>query len=365
MKKLTLSTFLVTVQITWAALAMAQQANSGSDMNDGPYIFLKEDSLVAKWIAAGELRNETLQPGKPLPMENGVSASFRPDILRFEADFQLSPVTHYKGIEHIAVIADPHGQYGVFAQLLQANSVIDENLNWAFGAGHLVVLGDVFSRGEEVVDIFWLILKMEKQAELTGGKVHFLIGNHELMALGNDLRYMHKKYRYTMALTSKNYPDLFGPDTYLGRWLRTRQVAVSINGIVFVHAGFSKPGLDLRLSLADINSIFQERIIDRTEEEILADPIASLLSSEWGPVWYRGYFEPTFGVEEAYDIARRLKAKHIIVGHTSFPQVKAFHNRKIIAADSSIKTGEMGEMLFIHKKKFERGDLKGNRIGLR
>ena len=37
-------------------------------------------------------------------------------------------------------------------------------------------------------------LQLEKEAEDAGGKVTFLIGNHETMVLGNDLRYTKKKY---------------------------------------------------------------------------------------------------------------------------------------------------------------------------
>lgn len=365
MTKHTIRRCMIAAQIAWGAIAMAQQAGPWNDIYDGPYLFWEQDALVAKWIAAGELREDTLKPGEPLSLEPGVSASFDPASVNFNAAFELSPVTSFAGVENIAVIGDSHGQYGIFYQLLLANGIIDENLNWNFGNGHLVVLGDVFDRGDQVTDIFWLILKLESQAEKAGGKVHFLLGNHEIMILEKDLRYLHKKYRYTMAKTGLPYHDLFGPDTYLGRWLRSKPVAIKINNLVFVHAGFSEPVLQLRLSFSEINTIFKKRIIDRSEDEILADPAATLLSSELGPVWYRGFFSEEFGVEDAYSVARQVKAKHIVVGHTSFPQITAFHNRKIIAADSSIKTGEAGEILLIHKKKFWRGTLNGDRITLK
>ena len=65
--------------------------------------------------------------------------------------------------------------------------MIDADYNWIFGTNQLVIIGDVFDRGVDVLPIYWLIYKLEKEAEDAGGKVTFLIGNHETMVLGNDL----------------------------------------------------------------------------------------------------------------------------------------------------------------------------------
>ncbi len=345
--------------------APAQEQHPGSHVFDGPYLFFETDGLVARWIEAGELREAPFHSNRLLQLPAGVSASFDATCIDPDVSFELSPVTAFKGVEQIAVLGDPHGQYALVVRLLKAHRIIDEQLNWTFGKGHLVILGDVFDRGDEVTDIFWLILKLEKQALQAGGRVHFILGNHEIMVMENDLRYVHKKYRFTMGKMGKSYNDLFGPDTYIGRWLRSRPVAISINNIAFVHGGFSERILRLRLSFSQINTTFQERIIDRSEAEILADPVAAALYLDEGPVWYRGYFEPEYSKEHTIDMLDRLGARQVVVGHTSFPHITAFHGRRIIAADSSIKTGEGGELLLIHKKKFFRGALDGNLIHLK
>ena len=99
---------------------------------------------------------------------------------------------------------------------------IDKNLDWAFGKGHLVILGDVFDRGAEVTELLWLIRKLEQQALEAGGMVHFVLGNHEFMTMQNDLRYINKKYRRTEQLLNTSYPDLYGINTVMGRWLRSK-----------------------------------------------------------------------------------------------------------------------------------------------
>jgi hypothetical protein len=346
--------------------AAAQQDRPGPAINDGPYIFIRPEGLVAQWIAAGELRQDTLQPGKALSLEPGVSAAFDASCLRFDAPLFTAPTqTRFKGVSKIAVIGDPHGQFDVVNRLLQTHLIIDSAQNWMYGDGHLVFLGDFMDRGPQVQDLFWLALKLEQQAERAGGKVHFLLGNHEHMILEGDLRYLHPKYRFTMAKMGLPYEQLYGPDTYIGQWLRTRPVAFSINSIVFVHAGFSEEVMSLGLSLEEINALFREQILDRSEEEIAAKLPTALLDSEWGPLWYRGYFEESFTQEKVQQILSALRAKRIVVGHTSFPTIETRFKGKVIAADSSIKTGQQGELLFLSKKHRLRGTLDGSLIELK
>ncbi len=349
----------------YALCLTAQDAQQGSHIFDGPYLFQEEDRWIAKWIHAGKLEQDTLSADRRFQLPAGVSDAFDPDVIDPNPSFALAGKTSFKGVQQIAVVGDPHGQYSTVVKLLKAHHIIDDYRNWIFGKGHLVIMGDIFDRGDHVTDVFWLILKLERQALQAGGRVHFILGNHEIMILENDLRYLHKKYRYTMAVMGKSYNELYGPDTYIGKWLRSQPTAISINNIAFVHAGFSERVLNLGLSFAQINKAFQERIIDRTEEEILADPIAAPLYLEEGPVWYRGYFEKGFQAAQATSVLQRIGAKHLVVGHTSFPEVNAFFGLKIIAADSSIKTGESGELLLIHKNHFLRGTLNGEKIPLK
>jgi hypothetical protein len=350
--------------LLWPFL-FAQVSNPELSFNDGPYLFFEESGLVARWISDGTLKVDTARAGRPLKIDADVSESFDVSYLDLDNPFKLSPVTAFKGVEDIAVVSDVHGQYQLMLSLLKAHGIIDISNNWAFGQGHFVVLGDIFDRGDEVTEILWFVHNLEKQAEKAGGKVHYLLGNHEVMVLQNDLRYIHKKYRYSMALTGITYNDLFGKNTYLGRWLRSKPVAITINNIAFVHAGISGQVLQRGLSFHEMNTLFQERIIDQDEEKILADSILADLYLDDGPVWYRGYFNGDFSLERTQNLLHRLKVKHIVVGHTSFPEIVSLHRRKIIGVDSSIKTGERGEILLYSKGKFYRGDLESRRIKLK
>ncbi len=77
------------------------------------------------------------------------------------------------------VLSDPHGDLDCFVSVLKNNGVIGDRYEWTFGEGQLVVIGDVFDRGDDVVPIFWLLYKLEAEAVRQGGAVIFTLGNHE------------------------------------------------------------------------------------------------------------------------------------------------------------------------------------------
>ena len=346
-----------------SGISLAQNSPLDSTFRDGPYIFYAGDQLVARYAVWGELREDTLAPGASFQIGPEVSPAFDARYVKRDAVFRPGPAD-FSGVGKLVAISDIHGQYELMAELLRTHGVIDDAGDWAFGDGHLVVNGDIFDRGDGVTDAIWLVYKLEQQAAMAGGKVHYLLGNHEIMNLKNDLRYVNKKYRYTTALLRTPYPALFGPETYLGRWIRTKPAVISINDMVFVHAGLSITCLNLGLSFDEINEAFQERIIDLPEEQIEADSVLRVLYGISGPIWYRGYFSKDFTKAQARLLLKRLKKKHIIVGHTPFPQIVSLFKRRIIGVDSTIQSGIDGEVLIYEAGHFFRGLRNGERVPL-
>ena len=90
-----------------------------------------------------------------------------------------------------------------------------------------------------------------------------LLGNHETMVLANDLTYINDKYRQVENLTFDTYKALFGENTVLGKWLRSQPIIISVDDILFVHAGLSTGMVERKYSINDINTIFRDRIVGR------------------------------------------------------------------------------------------------------
>mgnify|MGYP000951887711 CR=1 FL=1 len=87
--------------------------------------------------------------------------------------------------------------------------MIDQNLNWTFGKGHLVLVGDFVDRGVFVTQVLWLIYKLEQDAENQGGQVHFVIGNHELKAMQGNTMSASPKYFRIETILGKNQVEFF------------------------------------------------------------------------------------------------------------------------------------------------------------
>ena len=131
-----------------------------------------------------------------------------------------------------------------------------------------MVLGDVFDRGPNHLEILWLLYGLEAQAAKAGGGVHFVLGNHETMVLRGDLRYLNPKYvASARALGVASYSELFDARSVLGQWLRSRPVISKVNDMLCLHGGISRALLDRKLTLADINGTVRAALSGTFDDE--------------------------------------------------------------------------------------------------
>jgi hypothetical protein len=355
---------LLLILLFTPVLLLAQDSKTQPIVQDGPYLLLEEQQVKALWIEAKQLKSRTFQLGQAIEIPKAIAPDFSVHFEDLETPIVPQTEIHFETEAPVAALSDVHGQYDVMVKLLQVHRIIDQDNNWIFGNGHLVIVGDVFDRGDQVTEILWLIHKLEKQATNNRGRVHFLLGNHELMVLTGDLRFLHPKYRYTMALTQRPLQELFNTQSYLGRWLRSKPLAITINDMAFVHGGFSELLLDQADELRTINELGRKSI-DAHPEELAQDSLLQFMASEDGPLWYRGYFkDPDMSRRQAERILDKLQVNHIIVGHTSHEAILPLFNNRIIGVDSSIKFGKSGEILIREQDQFYRGSIFGERTKL-
>jgi hypothetical protein len=249
----------------------------------------------------------------------------------------------YRNINKLMVLGDVHGDYDNLAAFLMANSIIDSEMNWNWADGHLVILGDLFDRGEKVTECLWLINKLQYQASRTGGKVHVILGNHEMMELKGDHRYLNEKYLYLNDRIRRNYSDNFRNSTELGRWIRSFNTIEVIDSFLFVHAGLHPYIAETGLSISQINSIIRE-VMDHKKDRQLP-PIYHWLVSESGPLWYRGYFnkflmENALEEEKVAAILEHFNVRKMVIGHTNVKDITPMYQGNVIAIDIPYYLGE-------------------------
>ena len=314
-----------------------------TNFSDGPYVFISNNKLIEKKILNGKVTSKVLEP------------------TRYDTIFTPQKST-YKNVENIAALSDIHGQYDLAVEILKNNGIINSNLDWNFGKGHLVIVGDVFDRGPKINEMLWLLYKLEIQAKEKGGRLHFLLGNHEYMVLHKDLRYVHDRYKIATKLLGLEYDELYSNQTIIGRWLRSKSTIIKINNSIFVHGGVSEEFIaENGIDLSKTNQIMRSSI-ERSKQEMKSTDFYKTYYGKKSLIWYRGYFYDNLVDADISKILTQVNSEHIVVGHCSNEKVVQLYDHKIFGVDSSIKKGTYGELLFIKNKQFYRGTLDGKKV---
>jgi hypothetical protein len=142
-----------------------------------------------------------------------------------------------------------------------------------------------------------------------------------------DNRYVNDKYIKTTVKKSRiRHEDLYGPNTELGRWLRTKPTMIRINDILFVHGGLSPDMVERDLSLQETNSSMRTALDMNSNRVAFGDLPRFLLGSN-GPLWYRGMLtalEDSYerlDSEEVAGILGYYGVSSVVVGHSELDEV--------------------------------------------
>jgi hypothetical protein len=319
----------------------AAQVPPPDSLDDGPHVYWRDASTALVFYRC---RGELLSSGW---VSVGGPTAFQGMCADTAVTYTLSPSAPavepdvFDDGNRIFAVSDVHGEYEALVDLLRAGGIVGADLSWRWGEGHLVILGDVFDRGSGVTECLWLIHRLEREARAAGGRVHYLLGNHETMVLQGDLRYVHERYlRGVSAVSGVDYDDLFGPAMELGRWLRAKHVAVRLNGVLFVHGGVGPEVVQRGLDLSRMNEAARRALDLRSYDLVFADMPGFLLGSE-GPVWYRRYHlgtitEPQLTTAEMDAVLAHFGATAVVVGHTEVGEIHALYGGKAYGIDVTV-----------------------------
>ena len=306
-----------------------------NDGVDGPYVYFDTTSAKTVILSVDQRNRIRIDSLETMPDELFVQTpgnkSFRVP-LREPAEEKESV---YDNTDRIFAISDIEGNFEEFVSSLQANGVIDDGFNWTFGQDHLVLLGDFLDRGNNVTPLLWLIYKLEHEAEQAGGKVHYLLGNHELMNIWGDFRFVNSRYKILAYKSGLDMRRFYCGQSHLGAWLRTKNVVEKIGDILFVHAGISDSLIQLDLDIPMINEIARHSI--DVPDTALSEAAIRILY-DYGVLWYRGYIREGMDYEKAPtesvdEVLAYFDAEHIIVGHSIVGDISQDYGGKIIRID--------------------------------
>ncbi len=187
--------------------------------------------------------------------------------------------------KRVVAVGDVHGDFDHFVGILQQAGLIDAERRWTGGTATLVQTGDILDRGTQGRQVMDLLITLEEQAPKDGGRVIVLLGNHEVMNLVGDLRYVpaeeyanyaDEKSGERRAAAYKEYQELmrsraqaleepepvfspesekawmdkhplgffeqreaFAPEGKYGSWLRVHAAVARVGTTIFLHGGIS------------------------------------------------------------------------------------------------------------------------------
>lgn len=233
----------------------------------------------------------------------------------------------------IVAVGDVHGNLDEFTVILQKAELIDGTKRWTGGRSVLVLLGDLIDRGPRSRDVLDFAMTLQKEAQDRGGSVRVGLGNHEVMNIMGDLRYVvpqdyvaftvssssEKRERaftdYARLETRKGrtadrsswmnahplgfieHREAFSAQGKYGKWLRSLPAVQKVGNMLLMHGG-----LDPELKTTSV-----DQINTAVTAEIQAfDRITRRMID-------RGSALPFFTLDEMVETARReideLKAK--------------------------------------------------------
>lgn len=306
--------------------------------NDGPYVFFKNDSILEiNYIKGNKDDGYALdQQEYRVNAHPKVASFFALDSSQFE--FKLNnhmpiPDAIYDDESPILAISDIESGYKAFRDFLVSSKVIDSDLNWTFGKGHLVLVGDFVDRGFSTTQVLWFIYKLEQEAKKHGGFVHFILGNHELKNMYGDYGAASPKYIFISSILGKSQLQLYDQNSFIGKWLTSKNIIEKINGHIFTHGGLHPELAETNYSIDEINSILRKTYYQAPYPKAQKGDHDILISSNDGPAWYRGYFKELLSQESVDRVLGHFEVKDVIVGHTIQSKVKRSFNGRVIGID--------------------------------
>ncbi len=192
-----------------------------------------------------------------------------------------------KSTRKLIAVGDVHGQFEGLVKILRRSGLIDAAHHWCGGPSRLVQIGDILDRGPSSLKVDNLLDKLQAEAEVAGGEVIRLVGNHELEIIMENYLISEFQREQAMQIREKLIGQVLAGDL---------KAAYAYKGFLFTHAGVTRKLFRIfnfqlddpnaaNLSLL-INLIFKESI----KHAFFKHPIFNISISRKGPDRFGGIF---------------------------------------------------------------------------
>jgi len=214
----------------------------------------------------------------------------------------------------VVAVGDLHGDLRAFGAIGRACGLLDERGSWRGGGAHLVLMGDLVGGAHSRL-LLNAVMRLEREALRAGGRVHALLGNHDLLPIAGRFGKLTPSERRDYQKS-----DFQGAGRY-ARWMLGRPTMLKIGRTLYVHAGLDRWALDI--DPGEVNAHVRAWIAHlqgtgpRPPRET-----RWTLDDDDGPMWTRAFRDRGRRPKDAPSrktiraVLERFGAERIVLGHT-------------------------------------------------
>lgn len=284
----------------------------------------------------------------------------------------------------VVALGDLHGDLEAFLAILQQNRLIDNSGHWTGGSTQLVVVGDYHDRGPDTRYIMDYFMELESEITSAGGEFKVIMGNHEMLVMSADLRYVTDEELesfegFPVPKLDKSATEIFERNIYYAKntagqgfaptfklpsgkvirkplpeksrdevegfvaahfrdsvyanWVVKGEAMIKVGDTLFVHGGLTEWAS--QISFRVVNQMIQTW----AKFFLGLGPMPNEKTTGWvmgevGPLWDRTLAE---GDSDSIEVAGRLKfqdVKRLVLGHTPQEQVVSLYNGQVFVIDT-------------------------------
>ncbi|KAF9964822.1 hypothetical protein BGZ70_005855 [Mortierella alpina] len=213
----------------------------------------------------------------------------------------------------IVAIGDLHSDYSQAVAVLRMANILDSDDNWAGGQDTLISTGDIVDRGPDTIVLYRLFEKIRQQAKAAGGEVVNVYGNHEVMNIGGDWRYVTSEDIASFGGKTKRKAAWDIKTGWLGKFVYSN---FNITHVQHGHTVFSHGDMHpdwAKLGVDKLNTMAREALWK-------GDYKAPIFRTP-GPIWDRSLAKEEDGTDGTCQtveaIKKMLGVKRLVSGHTA------------------------------------------------
>lgn len=255
----------------------------------------------------------------------------------------------------VYVLGDLHGDLNAAKAAMALTGATNTAGEWTGQGLTVVQTGDLIDRGPEDRAVLDWFEQLAAEAPRHDSVLHLLNGNHEIMNVEGDFRYIHPDSMAAFSdladasrseqlgiadapLAVQGRANAFAPGGRYAQQLAKRPAVLVLGDTLFVHGGILPE--HVTYGLEQINTDYEQHLEKGTPLPAILQP------SDTSPLWTRIYSQPAQAADcvSLQAVLTRLKLQRMVVAHSVHPHINSACNDQVWRIDTGMSKAYQGRI---------------------